>query len=141
MREILFRGKRVDNGEWAFGCLIQCAITGKQYIFPAGSDANESEKVGEDGCLKLVTFEVIPETVGQYTGKMRVDGTKLFKGDVFWDADYEQEFTVEWSDEVLAWLATDDSSGSEFLSDIWNDSCTILRSIHDNPELLEGATK
>lgn len=57
-----FRGRRLDNGNWVHGDLIHCA-TGKMYIFPSGSYANERDKIGEEGVLRLITFEVDPDTV------------------------------------------------------------------------------
>ena len=74
MREILFRGKRTDTGEWVEG----------YYEFGYSSDneepthymwgLNHSEKYGE-------MFIVIPETVGQYTG-LNANGKKIFEGDI-----------------------------------------------------------
>jgi len=62
------RGKRVDNGEWVYGCLIIDYISGKHYIHQYGNSVNESEKVNQEGCLHFMCFEVYIECIGQFTG-------------------------------------------------------------------------
>lgn len=137
MQEKLYRGKRTDNGCWIYGDLIQCGITGKRYIFPVGGDANESDKVGEEGCLRLVTFEVIPETVGQFIEK--INGVDIFHHDIvkaYKYGDVEKGLFVNeithrhgtWWFGSWTWL--------EFLSAF---RCVeVIGNIHDSPDLLKG---
>lgn len=46
MREILFRAKRVDNGEWVEGYFIKDDTTGQTFIHAQGNSVNESQKIG-----------------------------------------------------------------------------------------------
>lgn len=76
-REILFRGKRTDNGEWVEGDLIHGVSVkkGKMYILPIVSNLAYLK-----GCDPLDGYEVTPETVIQFTGITDKNGIKVFEG-------------------------------------------------------------
>jgi hypothetical protein len=118
MRDIEFRGKRKDTGEWVYGDLYQGERTqiflrSPSYFLP-----------------------VSLETVGQYAGLRDKNGVKIFEGD--WIKDDENRiFLIDWNNSFLGWLADGGSEGV-LLSDL-NDGyyIEVIGNIHDNPELLE----
>lgn len=79
MREILFRGKRFDNGEWVEGDLIQGVghKDGKMFILPIIKNLSYLE-----GYDHLDSYQVIPESVGQFTGMVDKKGVKIFEDDI-----------------------------------------------------------
>lgn len=140
MREILFRGKRVDNGEWVYGDLLQYRV------LPVIFDKEKEQ------------HEVFADTVGQYTGLNDKNGKKIFKGDILksfhfigprknqknWLYHY-----VVWNKKRLSWFIANEEWDEEGQN---GDGCTnlsyyytkiqeleieIIGNISDNPELIE----
>ena len=135
MREILFRGKRVDNGEWIQGDIVQFPVHGVVRIV-------EQEPSYKDA-------EVDSDTVGQYTGLTDKNGRKIFEGDiihleysqVFFGGEYFGEYTAEVSYKEGCFVTDGTNNGDEIetpLSGFDNDELEIIGNIHDNPELLGG---
>ena len=131
MREILFRGKRTDNGTWAYGYLF--CIWERTYLCWGTTNDVPNMK------------EVIPETVGQYTGLTDKNGVRIFEGDIlvgFLDEEYPEHETVvvvEWHENM--WVTRQGKCHPDLLEQSDLDCFEVVGNIHDNPELLETAAK
>ena len=127
MRKILFRGKRIDNGEWIYGDVVQFPTHGIVRIV-------EQEPSYKDA-------EVDPETVGQYTGLTDKNGRKIFEGDICRIKEHGDVDLAVISFEHGAFYATPHNANihEHTLWDIWyNDyDIEVIGNIYDSPELLE----
>lgn len=75
MRKILFRGKRLDNGEWVDGCLAAYDLICQNY--PEDTSNATGDYYGQTPYVGFV--EVDPETVGQFTGLTDKNGKRIFR--------------------------------------------------------------
>ena len=141
MREILFRGKRIDNGEWIEGYLLLCDE--RVFILPwgvVGCWHFDWLKKGEYIFGKFI--EVIPKTIGQYTGLTDKNGKRIFEGDI-WDCQ-GYKGVIKWNDDDCAFEATYTVGGIEYANAVNSKrakSAKVIGNIHDNPELLKGENK
>ena len=127
MREILFRGKRVDNGEWVYGYFVKMLW---EYIIIPLEDEN-------------TVYPVVTETVGQYTGLTDKNGKKIFEGDIveltYYTLPEERKVMSEvaYEKEIAAFVLY--SFGTEnkgICGEICNTN-KVIGNIYDNPEMLE----
>ena len=143
MREILFKGKRIDNGEWVEGCYAEC--NGKTFI---GIDISIGiDDIFEVFCTPVIRWlEVDPETLCQFTGRCDKNGKKIWENDILMahldesypeDAAYE---TVEWN--VAGWVGHETgSTDREYLDKFDLEHFEAVGNIFDNKELLQEEHK
>lgn len=140
MREILFRGKRKDDGEWIKGFAIntQYDIKGEKHIYIGALTKSDMYPLMHT----IAWYEVIPETVGQYTGR-NIGDEEIFKGDIL--ENDTSMYIVYWDEEYLSWgVKNKKGNGCYNLRTLLSDKkrpCKKIGNIHDNPELIEEGGK
>ena len=135
MREILFKAKRTDNGEWVEGYVVR--KHGLYFIY---------DIVNSESCRQNI-YEIDPETLCQFTGLYDRYGNKIWENDIlktwsdeyaqvkfgFYDTgfasgDYNQGFYVYFSEESFLRKELG----------YWCKESYVRGNIFDNPELLKG---
>jgi len=130
-REILFKGKRKDTGEWVEGGIFK-KPDGRIFII---CDIWNNDEVC-DYCEYIVeSYEVAPESVGQYVGLEDKNGKKIFEKDIFNNGDPKILYVVEWIDCGLRGRQIKNKSYIGFWH--WHDNIEIIGNLTDNPELMK----
>lgn len=133
MREILFRGKRIDNGEWVYGSLLDAKED--TYIIPHGYEYlyDEHEKLAFDVERCIVN----PKTVGQSTGLIDKNGKKIFEEDIVkervWKMLCDGAFKKVDEFSVVTFKEGMFSHCSQPMGRL---TVEVIGNIHDNPDLL-----
>ena len=151
-RTIIFRGKRTDNGEWVEG-YYACESNHACFAYELKYHHYIFKDVFLDWNLGgLEKYEVLPETIGQYTGLCDKNGNMIFEGDVvqFEDNNYVVRRECDtpggyWAEtgyilDHIGW--NDYSHFTDTIDEGNNEICVeIIGNIHDNPELLKGGVQ
>lgn len=132
MREILFRGKEVESGDWYYGDIFHSSV--------------DVDTVRIHDYRNRANVKIIPETLGQFTGLTDKNGVKIFEGDI---VEYETGKKVRigrvfFSDFRSSFSVTAGKNGSARINnDLYNyiqnrNSVIVIGNIYDNPELIGG---
>ena len=155
-REILFKAKRKDNGEWVEGYYVCVDYLKTHHIV---KPEIEFDKYRDLYSQRMVEYEVDQNTICQYTGKSDKNGKKVFENDILkgfqypflFEGNYNYFASVIWFEDVSAFgtytfknpqskvrgISEGDTS---YLGEWDNDDWEVIGNIFDNPELTGGAS-
>lgn len=130
MREILFRGKRLDNGEWYYGSYLFLHISSVDWT---GAKRGKPEDVHYIVNDQDINYAVDPSTIGQYTGLNDKNGKMIFEGHIL-SLRTGRPHVVMFKDG--AFILKDSAIPISFANKF-----EIIGNVHDNPELLKEEAK
>lgn len=129
MREIKFRGK-TKEGEWVYGDLETRRLDGRCFIHTYTEDR-----------LYYTQFEILPDTIGQYTGLMDANGKEIYEGDIvryrLTDERYKKNprysnLPIHYDESQAKFEA-----GNIYWDTLRSNKVEVIGNVHDDPELIE----
>jgi len=139
----LFKGKRLDNGQWVKGNLLKDGLTGQVFIHRIGNPVGETGGVGMEGWLQFLAFEIDPSTVCQCTGVKDKNGKLIWENDILREeaelsTTSESQYYIHkvyWDEAMLSFYCGEIYSEEELpLTEVWQGEVignTIDHSIED----------
>lgn len=129
MSEILFRGKRMNDGEWVEGSLLKVTINDKTAYLIFG----DNFRLVENDVKALSHALIDPDTVGQYIGATDKNGKKIFGGDVVRHG--ARVWIISYIPKYARFAGT---SPKSIMGIFAFQACEVIGNIYDNQETLKG---
>ena len=133
MRTIKFRGKRKDNNEWVYGDL-----THKVKTYAKGSEDTVTIFHGQYEYGEYDDFEIDPETAGQFTGMLDMNGVEIYEGDIVLDSD---DYLLVQYDTDCGQYVLKGADFEEYFMNVSSKGVEVYGNIHDTPELINDFYK
>ena len=126
-REILFKAKREDNGEWVEGYYQK-----RFYL-----DGSEQHLIFWSKSYAVWEYiEINPDTLCQYTGLTDINGKKIWENDILELLNEDGYFKCEWEEDTARFILNGDGLTVDF-DNYWSHQVESVGNIFDNAELLE----
>ncbi len=126
-REILFRGKRLDNNKWVEGDLEH--------------NAQGGEYIRCRDCGAYQAYKIVPDTRGEYTGLTDKNGVKIFEGDIIagkCGRRHSETFEIWWNGKICSFVAGRGVHTRPSMNTGTVANYEVVGNVHDNPELLKS---
>lgn len=140
-REIEFRGKRIDNGEWAEGLLVD--DDGNYYIYHSYGVCPSGYSYLKGGGATVGFYIIVDfETIGQRIGLTDKNGAEMFEGDIITNYEFSSPLIIGFNKESASFCGSktnnfDTQNCYWFFNDIvLSDGWEVIGNIYDNPERL-----
>lgn len=134
-REILFKAKRIDNGEWVEGNLLQTtAVSLKSFIVPTSCYTFDKWDWAE-------WLRVDTDTICQYTGLTDKDGNKIWENDIVAVPGDEEPCLITWHEYCAGWGMTQYGSYMYNFDNFDGVDIEVIGNVFDDPYILEGGVE